>query len=220
MSSHIQPSSIHQSSLIQKPYVQPKLTRVSPLSILPQPRITFVSATPYPLCILLSSPLSVYASGIFPSLGAPVAAPALLNMLKFPNQLPLFAAFLALCSSSVFCTNRSGLICFPVMVLPISRRGGLGVSTWEFSDEDLASASRSLSRSSAPCSDGGAPAPAPEGTREEGMLLLPVAALMGMPKKEFRGETSPGEVGEAAAGGARNMLVTRLEEGTSDVERR
>lgn len=107
-------------------------------------------------------------------------------------------------------------------MLPISRRGGLGVSTWEFSDEDLASASRSLSlRSSAPapCSDGGGPAPAPEGTREEG-LLPAFAALMGMPKKEFRGETSPGEVGEAAAGGARNMLVTRLEEGTSDVERR
>ena len=143
----------------------------------------------------------VYASGIFCSV---LTAALLLNIEKLPNHDPRFAAFLARCSSSVFCTRRSGRICLPVMVLVISRRGGLGVS---ISEADFVSMS-SLS------SLGGALV---EGTLDEGLLLV---VLMGMPKKEFLGDTRPGDNGAAAAGGARNMFVTMLPEGTSEVERR
>jgi hypothetical protein len=83
------------------------------------------------------------------------------------------------------------------------------VSTCDVSDVDTAS---SLSSSL-----GGTPV---DGTLEGGLLL---AVLMGMPKKEFRGETRPGDVwpGVAAEGGARNMFVTMLPGGgISDAERR
>jgi hypothetical protein len=136
---------------------------------------------------------------------------------KPPNQLPLFAAFLAFIASSSFCTRRSGRIPLPVMtpvldsLLP-SCRGGLGVSTW-LAEEDSVLASTSLSSGIGPW---------PEGTLETG-LLVPGPVLTGRPKKELRGETMPGDTGLGVpAGEGRYMLLTTTlaAPGTSEVERR
>ena len=103
----------------------------------------------------------------------------------------------------------------PVLVSLLSkRRGGLGVSTWLVDDDVSVFASTSFSSCIGIW---------PEGTLELG--LLPPGPATGRPKKEFLGETMPGEtaLGVVEIEGGRYMLLTTFAApgcGMSEVERR